>query len=288
MNRDRLAGRLLRRLSDAGRGPKPHPILRWAYQRLVGAELGAARLATVGRRVRPADPGNLTLVIKTFERPDLLRRLLRSARRVFAGPIIIADDSETPFVSDDPLVTIIALPFDSGVGAGRNALVDAVSAEYLMMCDDDMVLLPDLDVGRPLAYMARNRDVDLYGGRVIDLPRWRSFDYAAAPLFGCPRPPLKEQGTIIDGLPVYYKVPNFYIARTEKVRRVRYDDRLKRVDHADFFTRAYGALVCVLDRSWACLHAGSLFDARYQSFRMDMGADSAYLVQKWQLGGRRV
>ena len=41
-----------------------------------------------------------------------------------------------------------ALPFDSGVGAGRNALIDAVSTEYLWMADDDMILLPDFDIDR--------------------------------------------------------------------------------------------------------------------------------------------
>ncbi len=284
MNRGSSTARLLRRISAVGRGSKEHPILRCAYRALVGTEIVAARAAALGRRVRPVDPGNLTLVIKTFERPELLSRLLRSARRVFSGAIIIADDSETPFVCDDSRVTVLALPFDSGVGAGRNALIDAVTSEYLMMCDDDMVLLPGFDVRRPLEYLARNRDVDLCGGEVIDLPRWKRINYTKAPLFASTGRPRWPQGTVLDGLPVLYKVPNFYVARTDRVRQVRYDDKLKRVDHADFFTRAFGKLTCVYDSNMVCLHSGSLFDARYQSFRMDMAEDSAYLVQKWSLG----
>ena len=78
-----------------------------------------------------------------------------------------------------------------------------------------------------------------------------------------------------------YKVPNFYVARTSAVRDVGYDDRLKRVDHNDFFTAAYGRLVCVVDPEMVCLHAHSYFDGHYQGFRMDTAADLALVARKW-------
>jgi glycosyltransferase involved in cell wall biosynthesis len=224
------------------------------------------------------------LVIKTFERPKVLRRMLESVRQVYSGPIIIADDSASPFACNDPLVTVLELPFDSGVAIGRNALIDSVDTEYLWMADDDMILLPDFDIAKPLEYMNRNRDVDLYGGRVINLPQWESPDYAASVLFAYRGQPCKPLGTMVDGLPVYYKVPNFYVARTEQVRMTRYDSRLRRVDHNDFFTSAYGRLLCVYDSAWVVLHAHSLFDHRYQSFRMNQEQDLTYLARKWRFG----
>ncbi len=231
--------------------------------------------------MEPADPGNLTLVIKTFERPQTLRRMLASVRKVYTGPVIIADDSELPFTCDDPGVSVLRLPFDSGIGAGRNALIDAVTTEYLWMADDDMILLPDFDIGRVLGYLERNLQVDLVGGRVVNLPQLRSASYLSSDLFAYETPPIRPLGTMIDGLPVAYKVPNWYVARTEKVRSVRYDDRLKRVDHKDFFSSAYGRLLCVLDAKMVCLHAHSYFDPHYLSFRQDTAADFAYLAQKW-------
>lgn len=248
---------------------------------MVPSEIAVARAFASRRSVQPLDPGNLTLVIKTFERPDVLRRMLASVRKVFSGPIIVADDSSTPFLSDDPRVTLLELPFDSGVGAGRNALIDAVTTEYLWMSDDDMILLPNFDVGRPLTYLARNPEVDLYGGRVVDLPRWRTVKYADSVLFRYSGEPRRPLGAIIDGLPVLYKVPNFYVARTHQVGTVRYDDRLKRVDHNDFFTFAYGRLLCVYDHKWQSLHVRSKFDSHYMSYRTDMAADFRYLAQKW-------
>lgn len=248
---------------------------------MVRAEVGVASLLARRRAVGPADPGNLTLVVKTFERPHLLSWMLSSARRVFSGPVIVADDSEAVFESADPRVRVLAMPFDSGIGPGRNALIDAASTEFVWMADDDEIMPVDLDVARVVAYLQRNPEVDLVGGRVVNLPLWRANDYATSPLFSYRTRPRLPRGTLVDGLPVFDKVPNFYIARTESLRRVRYDDRLKRVDHRDFFTAARGALVSVYDPDLVCLHAPSFFDAHYQGFRMDTAADFSYLGDKW-------
>lgn len=268
-------------VARAGRSLTHRPALRRAYETLVAAEIAAAT-AWASRRSREAvAPADLTLVVKTFERPDVLRRMLASVRRVYSGPIIVADDSHVPYVADDPGVTVLALPFDTGVGAGRNALLDAVRTEFVWMADDDMILLPDFDVARPLVHLRSHPEVDLYGGGVVNLPDGRRHDYSSAALFARPGTPLRPRGTLIGGLPVYEKVPNFYVARTDRVRSLRYDDRLKRLDHNDFFTRALGRLLCVCDRDWTCLHAHSFFDPDYLAFRQDTAADAALLATIW-------
>ena len=279
--RQQWRAHLKRSVSRAAHGTGRRPILQALYGGLVATETVLAS-AWAGRRGLglPA-PGNLTLVVKTFERPGVLARMLTSVQRVFSGPIIVADDSRTPLRLDDADVTVLALPFDTGIGAGRNALLAAVETEYVFMTDDDMVLLPDFDVMRAVDYLERNPEVDVVGGRVVHLPLWRTADYSGAALYAQRGQPKLRQGTLVDGLPVSYKVPNFYIARTDAVRAVGYDDRLKRVDHNDFFTAAHGRLVCVVDPAMVCLHAHSYFDAHYQSFRMDTAADLAWIGQKW-------
>ena len=288
MIQPKLPARLRAWAVGAARGETRRPVLHAAHRVVVSTELAAAAAWASRNRVQPTDPGNLTLVIKTFERPQTLRRMLASVRKVYTGPVIIADDSEVPYTSDDPGVSVLRLPFDSGIGAGRNALIDAVSTEYLWMADDDMILLPDFDIGRVLGYLERNLQVDLVGGRVVNLPQLRSASYLSSDLFAYETPPIRPLGTMIDGLPVAYKVPNWYVARTENVRSVRYDDRLKRVDHKDFFSSAYGRLLCVLDAQMVCLHAHSYFDPHYLSFRQDTAADFAYLAQKWGSRGSAV
>ena len=288
MNQQKLPGRLRAWAVGAARGETRRPVLQAAHRIVVSTELALAATWASRRREQPVDPGNLTLVIKTFERPQTLRRMLASVRKVYAGPVIVADDSELPFTCDDPGVSVLRLPFDSGIGAGRNALIDAVTTEYLWMADDDMILLPDLNIGRELDYLERNPEVDLVGGRVVNLPQLASASYLSTDLFAYETKPVRPLGTMIDGLPVAYKVPNWYFARTDKVRSVRYDDRLKRVDHKDFFSSAYGRILCVQDDRMVCLHSHSYFDPHYLAFRQDTAADFAYLAQKWGNRGGRV
>ena len=255
---------------------------RAAYSGVVSAEIALAGALARRNAIAPLDPGNLTVLVKTFERPGVLARMLRSIRQVFTGPILVADDSQRPQTDlGDPMTKVITLPFDSGIGAGRNALLAAAETEFVLMADDDMVVLPDFDVRRMVSYLQRNPEVDLVGGRVINLPLWRTANYASAALFAYPGPPRLRQGTIIDGLPVTYKLPNFYVARTHSIRSIGYDGRLKRLDHSDFFTAAFGRLVGVLDCAMVCLHTHSYFDPHYQSFRTDTVADSALIAEKW-------
>jgi hypothetical protein len=80
---------------------------------------------------------------------------------------------------------------------------------------------------------------------------------------------------------VLKKVPNFFIGRTEKVRQVGWDDDLKRVDHADFFTRAVGVLVCVQDVSFRVLHYPSYFDKQYLAVKRSVAQDRERLMEKY-------
>lgn len=89
-------------------------------------------------------------------------------------------------------------------------------------------------------------------------------------------------GTVIDELPVVKKAPQVYLARTESIRRVKWDENLRMVDHRDFFSRASGELVTVQHDRVVAYHAQTPFDRKYASYREDVGADLAYLARKWQ------
>jgi hypothetical protein len=52
---------------------------------------------------------------------------------------------------------------------------------------------------------------------------------------------------------------------------------LKRIDHADFFTRARGRLTSGMLDAFRILHLRDPFDAPYRAFRDDAAADLAYL-----------
>jgi hypothetical protein len=90
-----------------------------------------------------------------------------------------------------------------------------------------------------------------------------------------------EPGEKIGDLEVYDKVPNFFIARTDRVRLVGWDEKLKRIDHADFFTRAKGTLVSVFNPELEVLHVKNPFDTEYKKYRNDTEADWSYLRRKY-------
>lgn len=248
-----------------------------AHTALVMLELAADR----ARPPLPVDRSlddKLTILIKTFERPSVLDRLVASIRvRYPTVSIIVVDDSRIP--SNIAGVQTIALPFDSGVSAGRQAGLDAVRTPLVMILDDDFVFSRATDLARAAAKIVP--PIDILGGQLIDLPMFRRKPPPLGQIFATPKRPLVPIGSTLDGLLVCDKVANFYIARTERLRLVGWDAALRRIDHADFFTRAVGVLVSVFDPSLVAFHCQTPFDRAYMSHRMNFQRDQLILAARW-------
>ena len=116
---------------------------------------------------------------------------------------------------------------------------------------------------------------------MIYLPFYQTIKYLGLGLHPTSARSLVKSGTVIDGLIVHDKVANFFIARTESLRKVGWDVRLKRLDHADFFTWAKGVLITVFDKEFRVLHARTPFDDGYMRKRMDLDEDRAALMKKY-------
>lgn len=233
--------------------------------------------AEVARRV--------TMTVKTFERPDVLRRCLASARDVFDGRIVVADDSRVPVTDLGPRIDVIPLPFNSGVPAGRNAALDAVATELVFVTDDDIVFTAASDVVAAMNYLDDHQDVDLVALSRVDLPRWRAVHWLGAEaLFPGAKAPLLAFGSEVGGLPVVPKTPQLYLARTASIQRVRWDERLRMVDHRDFFSRASGRIVAVQAQTVRAYHMRTPFDPFYTRYREDVAADLRTLGEIWAGG----
>lgn len=253
------------------------------YNGLVAMELAMLR-ALDGPRNRVADAdlaGKITAVVKTFERPGILRRLVNSLRRLYPKlPLIIVDDSRKPVQFDG--VETIVLPYDSGVSAGKNAGLAQVKTPYVWMLDDDFVVYRHTRLKHALEALEQHPEIDIMGGKVVYLPLFRTVDYSKAALFPTSAESTFPAGTLIGGYEVYDKVANFYVARTDRLRLVGWDPALKRIDHADFFTRAKGVLTTVYDPSFKVLHAKNRFDKIYMRHRSNHAADRIVLAYKYR------
>lgn len=272
--------RLLQRLFIDGRG---RAIGRPLYNAMIAAELAWHRVTDALLSSTPGDQSlvnqEATILVKTFERPAILSRLLGSVRRFYPHvPIIVVDDSRQPH--HYPGVQTIAMPFNSGISAGRNEGLRHVSTPYVLLLDDDFVFYRRTNLADALARMKREPRIDMMGGAVVDLPFYRVTDYRRTQLFPTEARPLLPLNSSLAGLPVYDKVANFLLAQAESLRRVGWDEQLKLVEHADFFTRARGVLCTVFNRELRCLHARTLFDKQYMAYREDIADAQAYLLSK--------
>jgi len=223
---------------------------------------------------------NLTAVIKTFERPEVLKRLVKSLRRMYPNmSVIVVDDSREPVGLEG--VETIVMPYDSGVSAGRSEALKHVETPYLMLLDDDFIFHRHTNILHVLKKLECLLEVDIIGGDVIYLPFYRKIDYAQEGLHPTKALSLAKLGTQIGGMKVHDKVANFYIARTQSIRKVGWDPQIKRLDHADFFTRAKGVLTTVFDPDFKVLHARTPFDKVYMGKRLDIEEDRKILRNKY-------
>lgn len=80
---------------------------------------------------------------------------------------------------------------------------------------------------------------------------------------------------IVDG-----KSSNTFVARTDKMKEIGYDDKIRMIDHNEFFFRATGNMLSVLDRTAFVLHYCNRFDMHYNKYRSDYKNDQIYIREK--------
>jgi GT2 family glycosyltransferase len=217
-----------------------------------------------------ADNGNICILIKTFERKGSLIRLLRSLENAGCRlSILIADDSRCPYKKEIlgrfPALDIhyYTLPFDSGLSAGRNALLEKAKTPFFLLFDDDFAWHKTTDLAAALKIMEEQR-LDIGGGTFQNLlsattikrlahilltpaMAWRYFNQI----------PLESAhigNFLIENkdctLTISNKQPegslfcpcdlvnNFFIGRTASIQKIGgWDETLKVGEHEDFFLR---------------------------------------------------
>ena len=183
--------------------------------------------------------GEVTAIIKTFMRPELVVRAVESVQKTYPEmEIIVVDDSGTDISERLSGVRYLELPYDSGLSAGRNAGVREVTTPYTFIMDDDMILsarsrLPDmlklLEHGDLVCgSMTMNRRVVNWEG-TYEFP-----DDGGLHLVKYRGPINKTAG--IRWAPVDFGL-NILMARTEFFREHQWDEELKTSEHTDYFLR---------------------------------------------------
>jgi hypothetical protein len=115
----------------------------------------------------------IALAFATIGRPDLAQRLIRSVRRVYPElRIYVADQSqrveEMLGFYDQHDIRLVRMPFDAGVCASRNRLVEEMEEDYFLLCDDDFVFWPETRFSDAVSVLEAYSDIGVVGGRLLN------------------------------------------------------------------------------------------------------------------------
>lgn len=256
---------------------------------------------------------NICILIKTFERKGSLIRLLRSLEKAGCRlSILIADDSKYPYKNEiirrftSLEIHYYTLPFDSGLSAGRNALLEKTKKPFFLLFDDDFAWHKNTDLAAALKIM-EEQQLDIGGGtfqnllsvttikrlaRILLTPAlaWRYFNQIPIESAHIGNFVIENKDCI---LTISNKQPedslfcscdlvnNFFIGRTASIQKIGgWDENLKVGEHEDFFLRAkLGGLRTAFLQGFFIKHY-PVSDKNYLAFRERAVAFKTQFIQK--------
>ncbi len=235
---------------------------------------------------------DVTALIKTFLRDDFCFNCVSTLRQHYPGILImVADDGHFTSEKESRLRGLgvekyIRLPWNSGVSVGRNALIDACSTPFFLLGDDDFSYISQSRLHDLVSMMAI---ADLAGGTVIQRgePQHYEATFVPMPDGGLKYRDIDRSKPLLHREITYYEADltfNFFIARTELARRVRWEENINVCyEHEDFFLSAKEAGVKVVYCPSSIVeHRSAPFEVsrEYQKFRMNQ-KDKNVFLKKW-------
>ena len=178
-----------------------------------------------------------TFIIKTFERPEKLFILLKSIDKFYPKvPVIIIDDSNNPIKKEWlPHIQYVYTEYDIGLSEGRNRAVKLVKTKYFVLLDDDFEFTEQTQI-EIFVTLLQKYNFDLIGGKACDFGHY-NYKYTGffkvyrkvlyICLYECP-------SDACDAVPVDITV-NFFLAKTDVIRKNPWDSELKTREHDSFF-----------------------------------------------------
>jgi glycosyltransferase involved in cell wall biosynthesis len=167
----------------------------------------------------------ISILIKTFKRPETCQRLIDSIRNYYQDmPIIVLDDSEVA-TNYNNITKQLYSEFDVGVSAGRNKLVDSCPTKYCLILDDDCIFTDKTNILKAVNILETN-DYD-----ILELGEVESGNITGY------RGKFKFEDDIVEcisGEPLEF-VNNIFVAKTESLKKNRWIDKLKMGEHFAFF-----------------------------------------------------
>lgn len=210
-----------------------------------------------------AEIKNLTICIKTLERPEELDKCLKSIRKYYPKVrIIVADDSRAPSVNS-LADEYYFLEHDVGVSAGRNFLIDKVDTKYCMFIDDDTLFTNESRIERALDILDDNKEINMVAGTIKGTTFHGLLEKRGEIMIRH----MRKHRRIINGHKIYDFDIQIFIARTETMVENKWNENLKTVEHTEYFWRAIGNIVLTRIPDWRFLNTAAR-NTTYSKYRV--------------------
>ena len=116
---------------------------------------------------------DVTIIITTFNRPDSLRKCVKSVRKFYPDmEIIVSDNGKPDPVLNSELVKdykcrYLGLPFDSGTSHAKNAALDITSKPFAVIIDDDFEFTECTNLEKFKTILDKDSSIGIVGGKPI-------------------------------------------------------------------------------------------------------------------------
>ncbi|KZK87650.1 Glycosyl transferase family 2 [Pseudovibrio sp. W64] len=231
----------------------------------------------------------VSIIVKTFERPDLIKRCVHSIRALHPRlPVIVADDSqETVRFENDPHTTVLSLPYDSGISWGRNRALEQVVTPYYILIDDDHCFEADSNIDG-LIRVLEGTDMDIVAMRMIDYRNGKRYSRGELVFAGT----MDIEGGVFRHKvganrgyhadhPLYDLVLNCYIAKKSSTSDLTFDENIKiGKEHGDYFLQAKSKGLKITVAKDAYIHHRPVYSDAYNKFRKRSDDYSTYFFNK--------
>lgn len=187
----------------------------------------------------------LTVIIKTIHRPWSCARLIQSLdQHAPCVRIKVLDDShpDKRFSTAYPVEAkrvnrLIETKFDIGISAGRNRLLATVETPYFLLVDDDHVATAKTDLAGLVEKLhVRREQCDLLAAAQPSQAVPRCFEVIDKQRILRAAESSHEQ----DGNIFYCDmVPNCFVAKSDAIKEIGWDENLKVHEHWEFFHRGW-------------------------------------------------
>lgn len=203
----------------------------------------------------PSGYDNISFIVKTLKRPDCLERLMWSILKDYPRAKVTIADDDIKFnknfyidlwkrlmdkgLKNKPVA--YNRPYDSGLSACRNFLVDNTDGEYVLLLDDDFIFTENTRIMKMKKILDNNPEIGIVGGKVINDEHETHFECI-----------LERKGDVLyqkednndwkDCNGIIYKligcVLNFALIRRKLLDDIRWDNEIKiKGEHTDFYLR---------------------------------------------------